>query len=80
VRSLLADRTGAGEYTVVKAPTLLLGGERSPVAARRVVELLAAALPSATQQVIEGAGHMGPITHADAVNRLIVDHIARSKD
>jgi len=78
VRSLLRDRTGAAAYAGVTAPTLLLGGQRSPLAVRRVVELLAGSLPSATLRIVEGAGHMGPITHGDVVNRLVVEHIRQS--
>jgi pimeloyl-ACP methyl ester carboxylesterase len=76
VRSLVADRTAPESYAKITAPTLLLGGERSPLAARRVIVHLAAALPRAHTQVVVGAGHMGPISHADEVNALIAQHIA----
>jgi pimeloyl-ACP methyl ester carboxylesterase len=75
VMSLMNDRTDAAAYGVVTAPTLLLAGERSPVAARRVSEVLAGALPDARLEVIAGAGHMGPLTHAALVEPLIVRHI-----
>jgi pimeloyl-ACP methyl ester carboxylesterase len=75
VRSLLADRTPVSSYTLLRAPALLLQGETSPTAARRVTELLAEALPKARLLRIEGAGHMGPITHASTVNAAIADHI-----
>jgi pimeloyl-ACP methyl ester carboxylesterase len=78
VRSLLADRTPRAAYAAVTAPTLLLGGERSPLAARQVVSLLATAIPRATARFVEGAGHMGPISHAGAVNEAIAAHIAAS--
>lgn len=79
VRSLLGDRTAAAAYASIAAPTLLLGGERSPVAAQRVIALLAAALPDARAQVIAGAGHMGPITHAAELNELIASHIVAAR-
>ena len=75
-RSLLADRTSPNAYGPITAPTLLLGGERSPVAARRVIAHLAAAVPRGHTRVVAGAGHMGPISHADEVNALIAEHIA----
>ena len=75
-RSLLADRTPAEVYGTIAAPTLLLGGERSPVAARRILAHLAAAVPGSRARAIAGAGHMGPITHAEEVNELIAEHIA----
>lgn len=76
VRSLLADRTAPAEYARITAPTLLLGGERSPVAARRVIALLAAAVPRVRTHLVTGAGHMGPISHAAEVNALVAEHIA----
>lgn len=76
VMSLMADRTGAAAHATVTAPTLLLSGERSPTSAQRVTELLRGAMPHARREVIAGAGHMGPLTHAAAVEELIAQHIA----
>ena len=78
VQSLLLDRTPRAGYAGVQAPTLLLHGEKSPPAARRVVTLLAGSIPNATLQTVAGAGHMGPITHGGAVNDLIAQHIERA--
>ena len=78
VLSLMNDPTGPDAYRGITAPALLLSGRASPVAAHRVQALLASALPSATAVIIEGAGHMGPITHADEVNGLIVSNINRA--
>lgn len=75
VRSLLTDRTPASAYSRVRAPVLLMRGEFTPVAARRVSDRLAEALPQARLVDVEGAGHMGPITHAPLVNSLVVEHI-----
>lgn len=75
VHGLLADRTPASAYAVIDAPTLLLTGERTPAAERRVVQRLSRAIANATVVDVEGAGHMGPITHADRVNAAIVAHI-----
>jgi pimeloyl-ACP methyl ester carboxylesterase len=76
VMSLMADRTGAAAYAAATAPTLLLSGERSPVSAQRVTEVLRGAMPHARREVIAGAGHMGPLTHSAAVEELIAQHIA----
>lgn len=75
VMTLMADRTDRATYGTIAAPTLLLGGELTPMAERRALERLAAALPRATLQMLTGAGHMGPITHAAAVNAAIVAFI-----
>ncbi|PTL75516.1 alpha/beta fold hydrolase [Vitiosangium sp. GDMCC 1.1324] len=78
VRSLMLDRTAAEDYAQVTGPALLLYGEKSPAAARRVVTVLARALPSATLVEVPGAGHMGPITHPGLVNERIAEHLARA--
>ena len=79
VMSLGADRTGAATWATITAPTLLLGGTLSPLAERRVVEKLGAVLPNARMQLLEGIGHMGPITHAALVNAAIAEHLRTSR-
>ncbi len=76
VRSLLADRTPRGAYAAVRAPTLVLSGERSPPDAKRVAELLAGVVPGARLEVLPSAGHMGPLTHADAFLGRLEAHFA----
>ena len=71
VRTLVEDRTPAAAYCVIRVPVTLLTGERSPLAARRVVERLGQTLPDSRVAVIAGAGHMAPLTHADSVNDVI---------
>jgi pimeloyl-ACP methyl ester carboxylesterase len=74
VKSLLFDRTPASTYVGLDA--LVLTGERTPAEERQVVDVLAETWQT-RPQVIAGAGHMGPITHAPEVNRLIRDFLAR---
>lgn len=61
----------------LKAPTLLVRGTRTRLAAHRVVDLLHRLLPHGTLVDVEGAGHMAPITHAEAVNTAIEAHLDR---
>jgi pimeloyl-ACP methyl ester carboxylesterase len=75
VASLVADRTDSARYATITAPTLLLGGERSQPAERRVLDKLVATLPNARLHVFPELGHMGPITHASLVNAEIVRHL-----
>jgi pimeloyl-ACP methyl ester carboxylesterase len=75
VASLVADRTDRAGYSAITAPTLLLGGQLSPHAERRVLSVLAEVLPHATLELFPGLGHMGPITHASLVNSAVVAHV-----
>jgi pimeloyl-ACP methyl ester carboxylesterase len=75
VFSLLTDPTDLGRFATITAPTLLLGGDRSPATEQRVLERLAAGLPHATLQRFAGLGHMGPISHAALVNDAICAHL-----
>lgn len=75
VSSLTSDRTDAARYATIAAPTLLLGGDRTPLPERRTLERLAAALPRARLELFADMGHMGPITHADRVNAVIAEHL-----
>jgi pimeloyl-ACP methyl ester carboxylesterase len=71
VATLVTDPTDRAGYAAIAVPTLLLGGERTPLAERRMIAKLAAAIPRATLRVFPGLGHMGPITHAALVNDAI---------
>lgn len=78
VKSLLGDRTSAAQWGAIRVPTLLFTGERTPTTERRVVHRLVAAIPGARIVEVPGAGHMGPITHADLVDSEIARHVAES--
>jgi pimeloyl-ACP methyl ester carboxylesterase len=54
------------------APIRLLHGTRTAPATLAVIEALRRVLPRATHRSVAGAGHMGPITHADEVTRLVL--------
>jgi pimeloyl-ACP methyl ester carboxylesterase len=71
VATLVTDPTDRAGYATIAVPTRLLVGERTPLAERRMIAKLAAAIPRATLRVFPGLGHMGPITHAALVNDAI---------
>ncbi|MBL8918212.1 MAG: alpha/beta fold hydrolase [Myxococcaceae bacterium] len=77
VTTLLGDPTPASEWAQLTVPTLLVRGERSPVEAREICAVLAGALPNANLADVAGAGHLSPLTHADAVSGLIEAHLAK---
>ena len=56
-------------------PTLLMYGSQTRASARRVADLLGALLPQVRRYKIDGAGHLGPVTHDALVNREIAAHL-----
>jgi len=68
--------TALQDYAKVDAPTLLIAGGRTRAPARRVVEMLNGALPSAELKIIPRAGHMSPFTHQSEIVRLIRAHLS----
>ncbi|MEQ9258384.1 MAG: alpha/beta hydrolase [Roseovarius sp.] len=65
-----------GRLARVACPVLLIEGSTSPPIISAITEGLAARLPDARRRVIEGAGHMAPITHA----RQVAEEIRRFLD
>jgi pimeloyl-ACP methyl ester carboxylesterase len=56
-------------------PTLLVQGSESPFPARRICGQLSRVLPESRLEIVEGAGHMLPLTHAGRVNALLAAHL-----
>jgi len=66
-------------YERIAVPTLILSGSCSPRPTRHIAELLAQSLPDSRLQTIDGAGHMLPLTHKEAVNAAVRAHLLRNK-
>lgn len=77
-QALIHEQTPTSAYADLRFPALILRGEHAPAPTRVVAEMLPTLLPSASVQVVPGAGHMGPLTHASEVNAVIVRHIVAS--
>jgi pimeloyl-ACP methyl ester carboxylesterase len=75
-RALINNPTPARAYRALKFPVLILRGEHAPMPSRMIAEQLLALLANSWLMVVDCAGHMGPLTHALEVSRLIVEHIA----
>jgi pimeloyl-ACP methyl ester carboxylesterase len=73
--ALMQEPTPLATYAGLSMPVLVMRGEHAPGPTRMIAELLATVLPDARSSVVDGAGHMGPLTHAVAVSNLIADHI-----
>jgi pimeloyl-ACP methyl ester carboxylesterase len=77
-RALMSEPTPLVAYTVLPMPVLLLRGEHAPRPTRLIADTLAMWLPNARLALIEGAGHMGPLTHPDIVNAAIIAQMSRA--
>lgn len=64
------------ELRTLALPTLLIRGARSVLPTQAICNRLAATLPDVRSEVIDGAGHMAPLTHREVVNRHIAGWLA----
>ncbi len=78
-RALFADETRLAEYGGLDLPTLMLCGTQTRGPAGAVTRLLAETIPGARLETIAGAGHMSPVTHAEAVNAAIAAHLSGAR-
>ncbi|HEY2336508.1 MAG TPA: alpha/beta hydrolase [Burkholderiales bacterium] len=69
------EATRLHDFWPLFMPALILQGSASPLAVRRICSQLSRVLPEVRHEVIEGAGHMLPLTHAAVVNERIVAHL-----
>jgi pimeloyl-ACP methyl ester carboxylesterase len=75
--ALLTETAPLDAYRRIASPTLVVRGEHAPLPTRTIADELMLLLPSAVQVIVEGAGHMGPITHADIVAEVVGHHFSR---
>lgn len=69
-QALLGEPVALADLATLTMPALVLSGQHSPASTRSLAAQLAAALPNARALQTRG-GHMGPITHGDAINPTI---------
>lgn len=80
--ALLREPLQRAQLVRLAMPMLFMTGAHTVAVTRRLAELLRRGLPYAHHAVLQGMGHMGPITHAAEVNRWIVKFLhahARSR-
>ncbi len=75
--ALFTQPTPLSDFGALDMPVLLMVGSESPASSRGVARLLATVLPRLQKVEFEGLGHMGPITHPEAVNAAIEDFLGR---
>ena len=68
-RALIEEPTPASAYRTLDFPVLILRGEHAPLPTRVIAEGLSHLLPASRLLTVDGAGHMGPLTHAPEVVR-----------
>jgi pimeloyl-ACP methyl ester carboxylesterase len=75
--ALFTEPTPLESFRSLTMPVLCMVGARSTPAALGVARLLTATLPRVEVMTFEQLGHMGPVTHSDAVNAAIEQFLAR---
>jgi pimeloyl-ACP methyl ester carboxylesterase len=78
-RALMTEPTPVQAYRELNIPTLIMRGEHAPRPTRLIAEALQDLLAAAALEVIAGAGHMGPLTHAKDVSARITRHIVEAQ-
>jgi pimeloyl-ACP methyl ester carboxylesterase len=73
--ALLSEPAEIEDVCDIAAPTLLIQGGCTTSPSRCVCARLRVALPDASFRVVQGAGHMAPLTHREMVNALIAEHL-----
>lgn len=74
-RALIEEPTPLTAYAGLRMPVLVMRGEHAPRPISKIAEALLGMLPCADQAVVDGAGHMGPLTQGAKVSELIAAHI-----
>lgn len=75
-RALFEEETRPAAYLGFGFAVLIMVGEFAPAPTRLVAHGLAGWVADTKIELIEGAGHMGPVTHAETVNERILAHVA----
>ena len=74
-RALFGDPTPLSAFADLEVPVLYMVGGRSPASSRGVARLLTETLPNVSVVTFEELGHMGPVTHPEAVNEAIASFL-----
>ena len=77
-RALFEEPTALSAFADLNVPTLYMSGSESPASSRGVARLLTRTMPSVQIVEFDGLGHMGPVTHAHAVNAAISRFVEQS--
>ena len=79
-QALFSEPAELEDVCDIATPTLLIQGGCTTMPSRCVCARLRIALPDASFRVVQGAGHMLPVTHREQVNALIAAHVTANTD
>ena len=74
-RATLHDTARLADFATVACPVLVMQGALANAPCRTLAQELARSVPHCALEVLPGAGHMGPATHANAVITEFAAHI-----
>lgn len=77
--ALFAEDHVATAAASIDVPTLLYSGGLSPAMTQRIASRLASIVPGIVTRQLPSAGHMLAISHAQAINAEILNHIAAAE-
>jgi pimeloyl-ACP methyl ester carboxylesterase len=76
--ALFGEPEEPAAYVRVRCPVLVMRGEYAPAPTQLIADTLPSLMRAVPLCAVAGAGHMGPLTHADEVNALIASHLAET--
>lgn len=76
--ALLGEAARPADMAQLDMPALVMAGAKGPASTRRVADTLVAALPQA-QFALTAGGHMAPVTHAAAVNQVLLGFLEKQR-
>lgn len=79
-RALFTEPTPLQAFAALEMPVLYMTGAQSPASARAVARLLTGVLPDVSVVEFEALGHMGPVTHPEAVNDTVAGFLAHCRE
>lgn len=77
--ALIEEVAPTDAYRALDFPVLMLRGQNALTPSRMIAERLSHLLPACRLMAIDGAGHMGPLTHAPEVSTLMAQHIVTAE-
>lgn len=78
--ALFAVRWSAAQLRRLQMPVMLMHGTRTREPARALAWQLTAAMPRVTNVPLPGAGHLGPMSHADVVSSFFAARLRQRLD